>query len=108
MTTPVRAVWVERTEGRSWRMSNEYTLDTVSIGAIRSPADPNWKGKPHSLEANTSAEAFNRLVGWVTSGYHWAVVRNGGVIGAGDVETLAEAMAQGEALAKPRKGGTLA
>lgn len=107
MTTPVRAVWVERTEGRSWRMSNEYTLDTASIGAIRSPADPDWKDKPYSLGANTSAEAFNRLVGWVTSGYHWAVVRNGGVIGAGDVETLAEAMAQGEALAKPRKGVTL-
>ena len=95
--------WIERAEGRSWRLSNDHTLDTASIGAIRSAADPDWADRSYSLEAHSSTEAFNRLVGWVTVGYHWAVVRHGGVIGAGDVETLEEAMACAEAIVKVRK-----
>lgn len=79
----------------SWLLKGDWSW-TIVVAPVTTPADPDWKSKVGSLEWNTSAELFNIHVGWKVAYWHWSVVKNGGLIGAGDVETREGAMRAAE------------
>jgi hypothetical protein len=65
---------------------------TIAVAPITTPADPDWKSKEGSLAWSCDTALFNQHVGWKVCGWHWSVVKNGGLEGAGDVEDIQEAM----------------
>lgn len=69
-------------------VSRDLGFVTTAASPILTPADPEWKSKPGSLEWASSTEAFNRNVGWTVGGWHWSVVGCGSVTGSGDEPTL--------------------
>ncbi len=100
-------VWVERPSNSghrppSWRLSGDMSL-VIVVAPVTTPADPNWKDKSYSLEASSSTEAFNRLVGWKVCAWHWSVVQSGDLVGSGDVDSLEGAKIAAIAAVPPRR-----
>lgn len=89
----LRAEWRQQDNGGYRLSAGTAMFPTVAVTPIKVPKDPDWESKPSSLEASTSAAAFNSLVGWKTGGWHWSVVESGRRVGGGDVATLDEAQA---------------
>jgi hypothetical protein len=85
--------WKDYGEGTEFRPpSRRFVGDglgayVVAVGPVLTPADPEWKSKPGSIQWNASTEAFNRNVGWTVAHWHWSVVYFGGIKGAGDEPT---------------------
>lgn len=89
--TPLNVSWEQFGEATphrpaSWRLTGDMML-TVAVSPVTTPANPDWKSLPGSLQWQGDTQAFNENVGWKVAHWHWSVVRGGGVVGAGDEPT---------------------
>lgn len=105
-----RGAWVEYGEATEFRpASQRFCSDkllsyTIAVTPVLVETDPNWRNLPGSLQWQTSAELFNRNVGWEVACWHWSVVYSGGRVAAGDVDALEDAQLAAEAAVRSHLG----
>jgi hypothetical protein len=84
--------------------SRDLSFMTVAVSPVTTPADPDWKSKPGSLDWAASTELFNKHVGWKVCAWHWSVVGAGYATGSGDETTLEAAQTAAEAYLRAALG----